>query len=197
MTPGLQWWCSARGVAWSWEWQPYPGVWLAAALAGSAVHVRIRRGRLARFRGVAMLAGALLLWLATDWPVGALGAGYLASVHAVQFVMLAMVVPPLLLLGADREARTVRGPRVEAFRRAVTQPLVTAATFSVVMVATHLPNVVDGLMRFQWGAFALDLIWFGAGCLFWWPVIVPEAGRPWFHPFLRCSTCSSVQWRIS
>ena len=44
-----------------------------------------------------------LLWLTLDWPVGPLGTGYLAWVHALQFVSLGMVVPPLLLNALPRE----------------------------------------------------------------------------------------------
>ena len=40
----------------------------------------------------------LLLWLATDWPLGLLGASYLASAHMVQFLIYTMAVAPLLLL---------------------------------------------------------------------------------------------------
>lgn len=83
----MQWWCSARDIAWTWTWQAYPGVWLFLALL-LAGYLRVRRavgqgdphlrGRTAPF-----IAGLALLWIALDWPVGPLGAGYLASVHMV------------------------------------------------------------------------------------------------------------------
>ena len=31
--------------------------------------------------------GVAILWGATDWPMGALGAGYLASVHMAQYLL--------------------------------------------------------------------------------------------------------------
>ena len=43
--------------------------------------------------------GVLLLWLATDWPLGLLGASYLASAHMLQFLIYTMAVAPILLLG--------------------------------------------------------------------------------------------------
>src|SRR5262245_34221718 len=51
-------------------------------------------------------AGAVLLWLTLDWPVGPLGTGYLASVHPLQFISLAMVVPPVTLNEGESCART-------------------------------------------------------------------------------------------
>jgi putative membrane protein len=104
----MQWWCSAQGIAWSWTWRPYLGVWvMILALAvwywrsytravreWEGVHPRLRAPRVA-----ASLAGIALLWIALDWPIGTLGAGYLASVHMVQFFLIAMIAPALLVWG--------------------------------------------------------------------------------------------------
>jgi cytochrome c oxidase assembly factor CtaG len=67
----------------------------------------------------------------------------------------------------------------------LTQPLAVAAAFSIVLGVTHAPVVVDGLMRWQLGAFALDAAWFGIGVLFWWPVIIRWPHRPWFNPLVQ------------
>lgn len=47
-------------------------------------------------------SGLLVLWAALDWPLGPLGASYLASVHVLQFLLIALVAPPLLLAGLPR-----------------------------------------------------------------------------------------------
>lgn len=110
----MQWWCSAQGVAWTWSWRPYAGVWLMVlALAfwywrSFTRAVREWDGRHPRLRTprvVSVIAGIALLWIALDWPIGTLGAGYLASVHMVQFFLIALVAPALLVFGwppADR-----------------------------------------------------------------------------------------------
>ncbi|NNG15659.1 MAG: hypothetical protein HKM89_04195, partial [Gemmatimonadales bacterium] len=87
----MTWWCSARDVAWTWSWQAYPGVWLfVAMLVGLYVTAIVRLGprhaaepeRAVRPRHIICFAlGIVALWSATDWPLGALGAGYLLSVH--------------------------------------------------------------------------------------------------------------------
>ena len=177
----MQWWCAAQGIPWSWSWRPYPGVWLFVALLllayrGLTRDTRPSRPELARFA-----AGALTLWIALDWPVGALGSGYLASVHMVQFLLIALVAPPLLIASLPQPAlvRIVTGPlgRVAAL---LTRPLVALLIFHSVVIATHWPSVVDGLMGSQGGSLAIDMAWLGAGLLFWWPVASPVPDRPRF-----------------
>jgi putative membrane protein len=181
----MQWWCAARDVAWSWTWRPYPGVWLFIATVLVLHAWATRRARSAapgptRLQNLCFGAGVALLWAALDWPIGALGAGYLASVHMVQFLLLAMAVPPLLLLGWP-VAR--RGARSVWFRR-LTHPLLTLLLFTAIVIATHLPVANDTLMRWQLGSFLVDMLWLGGGLLYWWPVL-RETERPYFSAPLR------------
>lgn len=184
----MTWWCSARGLPWDWSWQAYPGVWVFALAIGALFWSVAADSSAPAWHRAAMPFGVLLLWLTLDWPIGPLGAGYLASVHSVQFLMLAMVVPPLLLLGLDRariSSAMQKHPSLGRALHAATKPLVAIIAFAVTMVLTHLPVVVDALMRTQLGAFALDVAWFGAGVLFWWPVIVRVPERQRFPPLMQ------------
>ena len=192
----VQWWCSARGIPWRWSWQAYPGVWIAVLALGAAYArwSRLRAGEAShafaasQARRAGGWIGVALVWMALDWPGGPLGTGYLASVHAAQFLALAMVAPPLLLRGVD-------GDRVRAFLDrngvaakiivAVTTPLFAMLAFTIVMLSTHAPGVVDTLMRTQLGAFALDLAWFASGLAFWWPVVIDVPVRKRFGPPMR------------
>lgn len=176
----MQWWCAAQGVPWEWSWRPYPGVWLfVATLAGAYGTTVHRRGGVPRRRVVSFGAGLVVLWAALDWPVGALGAGYLASVHMVQFLLVALLSPPLLLLGVA----PLVDPDADLWRRrgirASTHPLATLSVFTVLLAVTHWPPVVDGLMARQLGSFALDVTWMAAGLLFWWPVVMDVPARSW------------------
>ncbi|MFV1987977.1 MAG: cytochrome c oxidase assembly protein [Gemmatimonadota bacterium] len=179
----MQWWCAAQGVPWTWTWRPYPGVWIFIGIALLA-YLRWFGGSVAPGRKRwAFVGGLLLLWIALDWPVGALGSGYLASVHMVQFLLIALTAPPLLLLGIPLERFEALGrTRGFAVIRVVTTPLVSLLAFNVIVVATHWPGVVDGLMSSQLGSFALDLSWLLGGLMFWWPVVSPVPNRPRF-PF--------------
>ncbi|MBW3535244.1 MAG: cytochrome c oxidase assembly protein [Gemmatimonadetes bacterium] len=197
----MQWWCAAQGVPWTWEWQPYPGVWLFIAALGVG-YALLRRGGAARDREApdaaamapppgphgspaAFGAGLLVLWIALDWPVGALGAGYLASVHMVQFLLIALLAPPLLLLGVPHHAYRTFDARGGPGLRAATHPLTTLAAFTGVMALTHWPPLVDALMVDQLGSFALDTVWLTSGILFWWPVVAPVPDRPWLRQPLK------------
>lgn len=177
----MQWWCSAQATAWEWSWQAYPGVWLFV-LATGVLYYRAASRRTERRDGrriASFVAGLALLWIALDWPVGALGAGYLASVHMVQFLLIALAAPPLLLYGIppDVLSRLRSRPRLWITLRRVTHPLVAILAFNAIVVATHWPGVVDRLMASQLGSFALDMAWLGGGLLFWWPVVCPVPER--------------------
>ncbi len=178
---GLQWWCSAQGVPWTWEWRPYPGVWLFVLALAAAYWGLVRRGAPGGGRTGFAVAGLVTLWLALDWPIGALGGGYLSSVHMLQFLLIAIAAPALLLLGVPGATwRRLAASRASGVLRPATHPLVTLALFQVVVVWTHLPAVVDTLMVTQLGSFALDALWLAGGLAFWWPVLAPVPRRPRF-----------------
>lgn len=181
----MQWWCSAQGIAWSWSWRPYVGVWIMvlalavwywrsytrAAREWEGAHPRLRTPRV-----VASIAGIALLWIALDWPIGTLGAGYLASVHMVQFFLIAMIAPVLLVWGWP-PASAGRSGLFRSVVDALTHPVVAIIIFDAVVVGTHSPPVVDALMASQIGSFVLDMAWLIAGIVFWWPLIGGPFGR--------------------
>jgi putative membrane protein len=169
-------------VAWTWEWRAYPGVWLlvvAMALAYRHAHRALPEERPPRGRVGSAIAGIACVWLLLDWPIGPLGAGYLASVHMGQFLGLAFVAPPLLLFGLPRGWEAARPGRGRALVARVTRPLTAIVVFNAIVFVTHLPPVVDGLMVTQAGSFVFDLAWLAGGIVFWWPVV-----RRWPPPAL-------------
>ncbi len=184
----MQWWCSAQGIPWSWEWRPYIGVWLfvgGVAVAywrtyrATSASVAVADDPLDRWRRLAALGGIVCMWLLLDWPIGTLGAGYLASVHMVQFLGLALVVPPLLLFGLPTGCEESLSPRVAHVLARVTRPLTALIGFNLIVFVTHFPAFVDGLMVTQAGSFVFDVAWLAGGLAFWWPVV-----RRWPKPGL-------------
>jgi putative membrane protein len=101
----VSFWCQALKVPWHWQFRAYPGVWLMAGLLAfsyfRAVYRRHRRtgAPVDRRRLMWFCFGWVVLWLASDWPLATLGAGYLASAHMVQYMLYTLVATPLLLLG--------------------------------------------------------------------------------------------------
>lgn len=201
----MTWWCSARDVAWTWTWQAYPGVWLFVLAIAAGFYLLIRRlaprhapsGRppLQRAEAAWFALGLVILWVASDWPVGALGAGYLLTVHTAQWILYTLVIPPFLLLGvpawlplaAPAESRGGRLLRVLA------QPVVALLITDAILLGSHLPPVVDGFRRTQFGSFTVDLAWLVGGLVMWWPVLAPNpaisrVSYPWKIGYLFLST---------
>ncbi len=191
----LRWWCGPGSGAWDWTWQPYVGVWLfLLAIIGAYILLLRRIGRpepgerRARRRAVGWFAtGIILLWGALDWPLGPLGAGYLASLHMVQFLLVGVAAPAFLLLGLPPETfrRIERAPRFMKLLDDLTQPIAAFFIFNVVMTVTHWPSVVDTLMATAAGSFVVDITWLLTGLVFWWPLRSPVPARPRFGPMLQ------------
>jgi putative membrane protein len=171
----MTWWCSASSAPWAWVWRPYPGVWLFL-LGLVALYWRFGRARseTGGRPAIPFLVGIAILWLALDWPVGALG-GYSAAAHAAQFILLALSAPPFLLVGLrPRLAELVRTrSAARTILPVLAHPLTGLAGFNLILFASHVPGAVDELMRSQLGSFAIDLGWIVSGVLLWFPAFGP------------------------
>lgn len=187
----FQWWCSAQNVPWTWTWRPYPGVWLFVLLVVAGVLWWNRAGARAVGRATPLhplfVTGVFTLWIGLDWPLGTLGAGYLASVHMLQFLLVALIAPSLLLQGPTPEAAALlkRDSRFTRALRVLTMPRTSLILFNAVVLITHVPAVVDTLMATQFGSLLIDLTWIAAGLLFWWPVVMDAPAHPRFVPPLK------------
>lgn len=184
----ITWWCTALARPWTWDWIAYPGIWVAV-LVPTGLYVRAVIGserpvdgkKLAQF-----LSGMLVFWLASDWPLGTLGAGYLASAHMTQFLLYTLVAAPLVLLGMPSwlfveilDRTRLRSLAVRLGRSVV----VAGAIYNLVLISTHAPGTVEALRTSQFGSFAMDILWVIAGLVLWLPVLSPlpegQARSPW------------------
>lgn len=187
----MQFWCSAGplNLPWTWTWTAYVGVWLFLVLLVAGVTAWNRAG--ARRAGLVssppvhplFVLGVVVLWMALDWPVGPLGAGYLASVHMLQFLLIGLVAPPLLLRGISPAAQAMVAD--SKVIRQVTSPIFALLVFNATVLVTHLPFVADALMQSQLGSMLIDIAWLTTGLFFWWPVVVDLPVRAKFPPPLR------------
>lgn len=193
----MQWWCSATGQPWTWEWKAYPGVWLFVTVLALSYWGASRRAAVAptRQQSAWFLTGVASIWVALDWPIGALGAGYLASFHAITYILLAMVAPPCLILALPDSwtRQAIRRPILGKLLWYAGRPWLGLAAFDSILLVTHIPGVVDTLMVSQTGALLIDLAWLVGGMLLWWPVMGPSPevvriGRPLKMAYLFAST---------
>lgn len=178
----MRWWCSALEETWTWAPKPYIGVWVLC-LSFIGLYFRSWQKYRADHPEVAFnrrqiwqfLFGIVGLWLASDWPVGALGGGYLASVHMLQYIMYTMWAAPLLMLGMPdwMFERLLNRFRLDGLWQTFSKPLVAGITVNVLLLATHAPVTVDFTRSSQIGSFVLDMVWLVAGFIAWAPVINP------------------------
>lgn len=175
----MQWWCASTGLPWDWRWQWYPGVHLFLVLLAAGWWILGKRQQWPSRPWLPFVIAWVLLLLTFDWPLGKLGAGYLASAHTAQFVLLTGLIAPALLRSipeagwlrwAERRGRDGR-PGLRP------HPLLCVLVYNVVIVVTHFPSVVDPAMKTQWGSFLIDFAWLFAGLALWWPILAPKPLR--------------------
>jgi cytochrome c oxidase assembly factor CtaG len=183
----MQWWCSAGTEPWTWQPQFYPGIWLLVGLVAYTYRRLSRHADTPRSERTYGWIGVVTMWIALDWPMGPLAAGYLATAHAIQFLMISFIAAPLLLIGARTglAAWLPTSGQGDVWLRRVLDPLLGAIVFNIVIITTHVPAVNDTLMLSQWGAFTIDFAWLLSAVWFWWPLIVPVPHRPLFVVPLR------------
>jgi cytochrome c oxidase assembly factor CtaG len=186
----------------SWPAQP----WAAFALVVTAgIYIRgwrlLRCRNLARFsdvRLVAFLAGLFVIFLALASPIEPFAA-MLLQVHMLQHLLLMMVAPPLLWLGAPffpllcglpRQIRThwalpvIRWSLIRRFLAGVTHPVPALVLFTAATWIWHLPNVYELAMASSGWHYFEHICFLFAALLFWYPVVRPFPGRPRWSPWL-------------
>lgn len=197
----MDWWCSSSSRAWTWSPTPYLGAWvILGVVIGTAVWWRVRgrhqepkldaREAAALERGsgpypsgatsrtVAFVFGVIGLWACLDWPLAALGAGYLATAQMLRQILMVLVVAPLLLYAtpADLAVRLVGWGRRLSVLRFLARPFVALGIAAGSLLAVNAPALVDPLVKTPYGAFLLDGIWIVAGFVLWTPIQCPHPG---------------------
>jgi len=169
----------------SWDWEPSIVIGCALAVAAHCVLVRHRRPA----KTVYFLGGIALLLLDLVSPLDRLGDEYLFSAHIVQHFVLALVVPPLLLLGIPREWAeiTLSRPWVRRLERYFGHPPISWLLGVGTMLVWHIPILFnaaltnDALHVFQHLSFLVT------GIIYWWPILAPA-------PQVRLSAAGSISY---
>src|SRR5579862_539928 len=156
----------------------YLRVWISAR-AGSAAAVPT-------WRACSFLAGLVLVWMAWGSP----HADYdhsLLTAHMIKHLLIMNFAPALLLLGEPVKvfwimtpcsARNAVGlvwrrPLVQRLARIFTSLVLCWTASALTLIAWHVPTLFAlGVRSASWHTFE-QAMFFGAGLLFWWPVIQP------------------------
>jgi putative membrane protein len=128
----------------------------------------------------ALGASMLILMLTVDGPIDALEDARLFTAHMVQHLILALVVPPLLLIGTPdwiiRPIISVRPLRFIA--RILVYPIVAYMVYTLVLVGLHSPQLYDLMCRDDDFHIAAHLLLLATAVMLWWPLLSPLPELP-------------------
>ena len=184
-----------QAVLLSWSMPPAASFALAViALIYLRGWVLLRRARvpfLPPWRAVSFFLGLLALWIALASPIDTFD-GFVLTAHMLQHMVLMMLAPPLILLGAPLvplvrglpvfAAREFAGPFINwrvatRIGNALTHPLVALLLMGGVMFAWHTPRLYElALASSSWHQVE-HACFFLVSLVFWWPVIQPWPSR--------------------
>ena len=181
----------APGISSYLTWHPEPiflvlSIVAAAAYLFGVARLRQRGDKWAIGRTANFLVGVLLFLGITCSGLNEYGM-YLFSAHMIQHMMLSMVVPLFLLLGAPITL-TLRvlhpagpgrtGPRElllsllhSRFAKVISSPLFTLPLFVVSLYGLYFTSLFDDLMRNRVGHDLMLVHFLMVGLLFFWPVM--------------------------
>lgn len=143
------------------------------------------------WRLASFLGGLVALFLAVASPLDAL-AGLLLQAHMIQHLLLTMLAPPLLLLGAPylpllcglprtvvREALgpVLASPDIRRWGHWMTHPLVGGTVFMLSTLIWHLPGPYELALRSPAWHVVEHTCFLGTALLFWFPVVQPWPSR--------------------
>ena len=172
-------------VADPWRFQWHPEVWLLIAfLVASYVYVVRVLGPKAVAPGqpvvtsrqkIAFVAGIVVLWLSSDWPMHDIAEEYLYSVHMFQHMSLTYFMPPLVVLATPEWlARALIGDRrTYRFVRFMAHPVRAAFFFNVAVMVSHVPGVVNASVSNGPLHYAVHVFLVTSSILMWLPVCGP------------------------
>jgi putative membrane protein len=168
-----------------WRFQAHVEVWLLMiAIIGSYVYAIkvigprvVTNGPVVTRRQIqSFTAGALIMWIASDWPMHDIAEEYLYSVHMLQHMMLSYFVPPLMLLATpkwlfDAVFGSGRGYRAIKF---LSRAPVAGLLFNVMVMVAHIPDVVNRSVSNGPLHYSLHILLIVTSLLMWMPVCGPE-----------------------
>ena len=177
------------------DWHPHLDVWVVVAALGGGYWYALRRfgPRLVttepvatRWQIISWYSGVALLWVVSDWPFHDIAERSLFIFHMSEHLVIALLVPPLLLLGTPRwlgELVLGTGRRLRLVK-ALSRPVFAFLLFQVVLVAVHVPAVVQAMVTSELWHFVTHFLLFGAALVTWMPVLSPVPEIPRLRPFV-------------
>ncbi|PZC41092.1 MAG: putative membrane protein [Chloroflexi bacterium] len=177
----LSWWCSGISDT-NWNWNPifYPGIWILIAIVSFSYFQSVDKNNRKNKKTLYFIAGIILFWIFTDWPIGPIGAGYLLYVHVLQYLVYTFIAAPLIIISLpDKIYKKICNSKIKFLLQNSFLPFFII-NFSLII--THIPYTADILKNSQIGTMIIDFIWMSSALLFWlW--IDPQFNKNNFIPY--------------
>ncbi|HZC06144.1 MAG TPA: cytochrome c oxidase assembly protein [Ktedonobacterales bacterium] len=172
----------AMGNLWL-QWTFDPILLMGLALILGAYLYAIGPGR-RRWRPAEQVSRAQITYFIVGWvtlalslisPLDTLGDEYLFSAHMIQHMLIAVVAPPLLLLGIPRWLAEIplRNQGVRTVMRWLAHPIVAFGVFQADIWLWHAPTLYDLTLTNDTVHIVEHLTFLVFGILYWLPVLSP------------------------
>jgi putative copper resistance protein D len=180
----IQW--SVHNALTAWQDGPFALTTVAALIAVGYWYLRAdwqlatRGRRWPRRRVVSFLAGLLAIDLAIQSPVATFTGTYFEA-HVVQHLLLMIVAPPLLALGApstlllQTSSRRTKTRWLGVLRSRpfalLTFPVVVWAAYFGLMFGFFLTSLINTSMEHMWLMDVMNILFLFGATLYWWPMV--------------------------
>lgn len=133
------------------------------------------------FGALAMLAAS------ASWPFHDLAEQVFFSLHMVEHMLVALVIPPLMLMGIPRwmAEHLLSSPRLLKVVRILSRPLPVFFIFHLSLAGLHWRPLVETMVSSSLFHFLAHLWLFAVAILMWIPVVSPTPLLPRLNPPLR------------
>ncbi len=177
-----------------WEFSPFGLLVTVVAVALAVWYLRAEwilstRGR--RWSGkrtVSFMAGLLAIVIALESPVASFTMDYFQA-HVIQHLLLMVIGPPLLAMGAPMTLALQTSSRTGKVRllsilnsrpfKVLTHPLPVWALYYFSMFAFFLTSALNFAMLHMWVMDLVNLGFLFASTLFWWPLVGVDPVPHW------------------
>lgn len=165
--------------------QWHPEVWLLVGFLTAAYVYMVRvigpkavapgQPVVSRTNLVSFVAGMLLLWVSSDWPLHDISEEYLYSAHMVQHMSLSYFVPPLALMATPTWLARVllRDGGLYRTVKWFAHPVVAGVLFNASVMIIHIPVLVNESVQNGPLHYLLHVMVVTASLLMWMPICGP------------------------
>jgi putative membrane protein len=154
--------------------------WLYAILAGP-LRARLAPGApFPRAHAFQFYSALVIFYLAVGSPLDQIGERFLFVVHMLQHQLLIYPAAILFLRGLPHWMvdPVLARPALRLPIRLITQPVIAGLLYTLIISLWHVPWAYDWALQNKTVHIIEHIMFFGAGLLYWWPLLSPSRTFP-------------------